>query len=647
MPYREKIIFQLAALAALFLLPIGLVVGILISVEDAAINIARSEQAGAGYLRALGPVLKAVEVHQYDRSVDLSGIAHDLKAAQARFGAKIDASAAARAAIDDAVIANNDPASLDKIMKVQADVLALIARIGESSNLILDDQLDTYYLCDVLLNHLPSLLDQLPDLQISAGNPAKHDDFLTALGAVATNHDGLDASITAAFANDPDGSTKAALGQLYPAVKDRLEATMARIKSTAKVDGASIGPIMEQIDALNVATVDQLTARMRVREASLTRTERLAVGGSVLLFILFAAMLSYRVTTHITGPLERLTEVMQQLAGGQLDVAIPALSRRDEIGRIARAVEVFKQNAVEVRRLGEAQRRSTEDAEKQRAALLDTMARTFEAGVSGVINEVRSSCTDVEDKARRMAEQMQSANGSGQAVVHATAETTNSVQIVAAAAEQLYASVREIAQRVTESATIAGDTAIAAQNSTGTIKQLADQVQQINNIVGLITTIASQTNLLALNATIESARAGEAGRGFAVVANEVKRLAAMTAQATDEITRNIGEVQTSARLVVNEITHISAIATQSREIASSISAAVEEQSSATSEISKSIAHAAAGVRSVADNIADVGKNVMDADSLSRGVLSATVVLGGEFGKLQEQVGNFLTTVRRG
>ena len=338
---------------------------------------------------------------------------------------------------------------------------------------------------------------------------------------------------------------------------------------------------------------------------------------------------------------------MQQLAGGQLDVAIPALSRRDEIGRIARAVEVFKQNAVEVRRLGEAQRRSTEDAEKQRAALLDTMARTFEAGVSGVINEVRSSCTDVEDKARRMAEQMQSANGSGQAVVHATAETTNSVQIVAAAAEQLYASVREIAQRVTESATIAGDTAIAAQNSTGTIKQLADQVQQINNIVGLITTIASQTNLLALNATIESARAGEAGRGFAVVANEVKRLAAMTAQATDEITRNIGEVQTSARLVVNEITHISAIATQSREIASSISAAVEEQSSATSEISKSIAHAAAGVRSVADNIADVGKNVMDADSLSRGVLSATVVLGGEFGKLQEQVGNFLTTVRRG
>ena len=643
MPYREKIIFQLAALAALFLLPIGLVVGILISVEDAAINIARSEQAGAGYLRALGPVLKAVEVHQYDRSVDLSGIAHDLKAAQARFGAKIDA----RAAIDDAVIANNAPASLDKIMKVQADVLALIARIGESSNLILDDQLDTYYLCDVLLNHLPSLLDQLPDLQISAGNPAKHDDFLTALGAVATNHDGLDASITAAFANDPDGSTKAALGRLYPAVKDRLEATMARIKSTAKVDGASIGPIMEQIDALNVATVDQLTARMRVREASLTRTERLAVGGSVLLFILFAAMLSYRVTTHITGPLERLTEVMQQLAGGQLDVAIPALSRRDEIGRIARAVEVFKQNAVEVRRLGEAQRRSTEDAEKQRAALLDTMARTFEAGVSGVINEVRSSCTDVEDKARRMAEQMQSANGSGQAVVHATAETTNSVQIVAAAAEQLYASVREIAQRVTESATIAGDTAIAAQNSTGTIKQLADQVQQINNIVGLITTIASQTNLLALNATIESARAGEAGRGFAVVANEVKRLAAMTAQATDEITRNIGEVQTSARLVVNEITHISAIATQSREIASSISAAVEDQSSATSEISKSIAHAAAGVRSVADNIADVGKNVMDADSLSRGVLSATVVLGGEFGKLQEQVGNFLTTVRRG
>ena len=150
-----------------------------------------------------------------------------------------------------------------------------------------------------------------------------------------------------------------------------------------------------------------------------------------------------------------------------------------------------------------------------------------------------------------------------------------------------------------------------------------------------------------MNATIESARAGEAGRGFAVVANEVKRLAAMTAQATDEITRNIGEVQTSARLVVNEITHISAIATQSREIASSISAAVEEQSSATSEISKSIAHAAAGVRSVADNIADVGKNVMDADSLSRGVLSATVVLGGEFGKLQEQVGNFLTTVRRG
>ena len=647
MDRRQKIVIQLAMLASLFIIPIGLVLGILLSTENAAIEVVQKEQAGASYLRALAPVLDAVEEHQYDHSIDVSQVSTEIQAVEAQFGTSLEIATAARSAIASGAAAASDPASLDKIMKAQADVLALIARIGERSGLILDDQFNTYFLCDIALNHLPSMLDELPDLQISAGDVTKHDDFLMSLGIVQTNRDGLDASISAAFTNDPDGTLKNSLGDIYGSARSRLDAAIERFKGGTKVDTASLGPVMAQLVKLNQAAMDELHARLHAREQRLTRSEYLAFGGSVSLLVLFTVIMTYRVVSQITRPLERLTEVMRRLAAGQLDEAIPALSRGDEIGQMARTVEVFKQNAVDVQRLTDEQKIREEESKRQKTALVEAMANQFEGSVASVIDEVVASCKEVEDKVRKMTDQMNAANRSSQAVVKATSETTSNVQIVAAAAEELYSSIREIAGRVNDSATIASQTASAAQNSAGTINELVDQAQRVSHIVSLISKIASQTNLLALNATIESARAGEAGKGFAVVANEVKSLAAQTAKATEEITLNIQSIQTATGRVVEEIRHISDIANQSREISTSIAAAIEEQTAATQEISKSVAYAAQGTEAVAENITEVGKNVTEADTLSRRVLSATVSLGQEFGKLEAQVEKFVATVRSG
>ena len=645
MDRRQKIVIQLAVLASLFIIPIALVLGILLSTENAAIDVVRKEESGASYLRALAPILAALEEHQYDHSVDVSQASSQIQAIEAQYGNGIETAAAAGAAASSSAAAAGDPGSLDKIMKAQADTLSLITRVGEHSSLILDDQFNTSFLCDVALRHLPLMLDALPDLQISAGDHGQHDYFMTSLGGVQTNRDGLEASISAAFTNDPDGTLKTSLGEIYDAAKGRLDAMIERFKGGAAVDAANLNPVMTQLVSLNQATLDEIHTRLKTREERLSRTEYLAFGGSLSLLVLFAALMTYRVVSHITRPLEGLTAVMQQLAAGQLDQTIPAVSRGDEIGQIARTVEVFKQNAIDVRRLTDEQSIKEEQAKREKKALLESMAGEFEGSVARVIDEVVASCREVEDKVRMMTDQMHAANRSGQAVVKATSETTSNVQIVAAAAEELYSSIREIAGRVNDSAAIAGQTAAAAQSSAGTINELVDQAQRVSNIVSLISKIASQTNLLALNATIESARAGEAGKGFAVVANEVKSLAAQTAKSTEEITLNIQAIQAATGRVVEEIRHIAEIASQSREISSSIAAAIEEQTAATQEISKSVAYAAQGTEAVSENIGEVGKNVTEADALSRGVLSSTISLGQEFGKLEAQVEKFVTTVR--
>ncbi|MFZ3377820.1 MAG: HAMP domain-containing methyl-accepting chemotaxis protein, partial [Chthoniobacterales bacterium] len=348
-----------------------------------------------------------------------------------------------------------------------------------------------------------------------------------------------------------------------------------------------------------------------------------------------------------TRPIEALTNVMAKLSSGELEVKIPALDRADEVGRMAQAVEVFKRNAIEVERLNADQAAMKIQSERDRVELLDRMATQFESTVSAVLVSVIQSCGNMGKRAENMAGKMEAAESSTQKVMKATNSTSDNVHTVAAAAEELSASISEISNRVNDSATIAVDTSNAAEQTSGTIAELSEQAQKIGSIISLIHNIASQTDLLALNATIEAARAGEAGKGFAVVASEVKSLASQTALATDEISENIQAIRTATARAVIEIQTIAQVARRSREIATGIAGAIEQQSAATREISASVSRAASGTQIVAENITTITENISDASGATRDILSASHHLTAEFKTLENQVQVFVNTVRRG
>jgi methyl-accepting chemotaxis protein len=383
--------------------------------------------------------------------------------------------------------------------------------------------------------------------------------------------------------------------------------------------------------------IDDLSAQTW---ASTQRT--LLVTGLVLLFALAVSMM---VARGITKPLQRVTVAMNDLAGGRLDVEVPGIGRRDEVGEIAAAVEVFKSNAIARQGLEAEQRQAETRATGRRKADMQKLADEFEGTVGGIIETVSSASTELEAFAGTLSSTAERAEELTTMVAAASEEASTNVQSVASATEEMASSVNEISRQVQESARIAGDAVDQARTTTERVGELSKAATRIGDVVELINTIAGQTNLLALNATIEAARAGEAGRGFAVVASEVKALAQQTAKATGEIGQQITGIQSATQESVDAIKEISGTIEKLSEISSAIAAAVEEQGAATQEIARNVQQAAHGTQQVSSNITDVQRGASDTGSASSQVLSAAQSLSGDSDRLKVEVGKFLNSVR--
>ncbi len=344
-------------------------------------------------------------------------------------------------------------------------------------------------------------------------------------------------------------------------------------------------------------------------------------------------------------PLRGLAGAMHKLAGGDLAIAIPGTGRRDEVGDMAAAVQVFKDNATEVQRLTAEQETAKVQAAAERAAAMNDLATRFERSVAAVVEALGTAARDLNTDARAMSAAADSTNRQTQTAVAAVEQTSSNVHSVAAAAEELSASIREISRQVAQSTGIAGQAVSQADKTSRSVSGLAEAAQRIGEIVQMIESIASQTNLLALNATIEAARAGEAGKGFAVVAAEVKTLANQTAQATQEIQAQVGQIQAATSETVTEIGAIGTVINQINEITTAIATAMEQQGAATREISRNVQQAASGTEEASKAVTNVSAVAAETGTSATHVLNAAGQLANQSDTLKAEVARFVQSVR--
>ncbi|MDB5362435.1 MAG: methyl-accepting chemotaxis protein [Rhodospirillales bacterium] len=369
------------------------------------------------------------------------------------------------------------------------------------------------------------------------------------------------------------------------------------------------------------------------------------VGMVAVLLLLLLGAIAFVISRDISGSITRLQHKMGALAAGDLAVTIDETARGDEIGRMADAVQIFKEHALEIERLRLAQEESERQTAERRRNETLRLAGAFEQTVGGIVDAVGHAAGEMQREAQSLSGSAHAASREARDIATGAAEAEGNVQTVAAAAEELSASIAEIGRQVGQSASIASKAVTTTALTDQRVGALAGAAQRIGEVVGLIQAIASQTNLLALNATIEAARAGEAGKGFAVVASEVKSLANQTAQATDDIRQQVEAIQGSTAEVVASIRDIAETINEMNEIGGAIAAAIDQQSGATRDISANVQQAARHTSSVSEGVGAVTETSERVGSAAGRVLDSAQGLTAQSEALKRQVAQFLETIR--
>ena len=415
----------------------------------------------------------------------------------------------------------------------------------------------------------------------------------------------------------------------------------ALVRSVALPASAKVDELAGEITKFSSSRADSEKAEVRSEMARSATASEIA-GGVAIIVLVTAGLIS---VFAVSRPIGAMVASMKTLADGKLSVVISGAERGDEIGDMARAMQVFKESLSETQRLRSEQAKTEARAAEQRKQEMEKFTASFESAVGGIIERVSSNSAGLEQAASALANTASATKELSTTVASASEEASASVQSVAAATEEMAAAAAEIGRQIEGSSNVANEAVAQAGATDRSMVKLAAAADKVGSIVGMITAIAEQTNLLALNATIEAARAGEAGRGFAVVASEVKELAAQTASATKDISSHVVEIQSTASTAVTAIKEIMSTIGSMSEITAAIAAAAEEQGNATKEISRNVQQTAVGASQVSSGIIEVQSGATETGAASSQVLTSAKALAADGQRLKQEVELFLTRVR--
>lgn len=626
----------------LFALPVSDLLWSLIQSQQEAIDFALKERAGVAYLAEVRAARHALAAGEAGRAAALLDAAAPHAAGVGASAEAATASAAVRAA---AAAAGGEPDTA--LAGARAAIRALTARVGDGSNLILDPDLDSYYVMDVVVGRLPAILDLVDEAAAAAG-PALDTRRALLHGATAD----LARALEAAYGGNGDGRLRPALAPSAEAAGAALNRFLATLDAPAAgtPEGAAVaesagrggaaaagrGELMgalanlgdvagRELDRLLVARIDLRTAG---RHAVLLRTG-----------LLFAAAIGAVVavlTFGVVRPARGIAAAMREVAAGRLDVAIPAGRRRDELGDMARALAVLLDHEVAGR---------TESAAKERRrTALEQLAADFNRSIGGLLSTLADAAGRLEAEADGLAARAAETSRRTTEVADAAAGASGSVEIAAAAAGELATAGAGIARTVERTADTARDAAAATRQAGETVEGLGAAAATIDGVVAFIAGIASRTNLLALNAAIEAARAGEAGKSFAVVAGEVKHLANQVAGATGEIGAQVRAVQTTASQAAGLLAGLGATIAGVDEACAEVTAAVRRQDEATGEIARGVAAASAGTGVVTQSLGEVRGVADHAGRAAGAMLASARELSREADSLRREVEGFLAAL---
>jgi len=659
-----KIPHKLTLLCTMFLVPIAFLAYLFVAQTQKDVVFAEKEIDGSSYFNLLRTELNtAIDLSQgYARPDDMAAAQKAVLDTDALKAADMNAteSAAKAAEAVKALMALPKDSGLDAYDAGLDAITDHVAKVEDGSNLTLDPDLDSYYAQDFVTLKVPAqvvassraLQNALPMLAGGEATPEMTVAFLTAKGTYANGLSGMDGDLSSGARGNPDGSFKPASDKPYADFQAKAAAFSALLDAIS--DPAAAKPSVQQLTeaqhALQLSTrvlwqamgieMDHLL-QARIDGLNQRMYRNLAITALVLLVTI---LLAWRMAASIARPLALLSGTMQSIAGGEVALAVPFTGRPDEIGSMAKDVEVFRQGLIQAKDLAKA--KAAEQAAKEaRVKRLSDLLGDFDGIISQSLESLLGSARQVEECAVSMAGVTEDTSSKAASASGSSERALTDVQSVAAATEELSSSIGEINRQVSDSTHVTQRAREAAGSVTELVKGLSTEMASVGAIVDQIEAIAAQTNLLALNATIEAARAGEMGKGFAVVAGEVKHLANQTSSSTKLIYDQISSIQASTGKVVDSITEVASVIAQMDDIVTSIAAAVEQQSATTGEIARSVSHAAVETAEASESVATVQNSVLKTRSSGEEVMTSAESMARMVGDIRRRIDGFLSELR--